>query len=182
MQMWRAFKYSRRMGAGGEERSFCGLELSAISQTILHSQPDSQGVRRERWLHVFTEGGKILELVLSSSLLEVRLYIVSECRQELVVLERVGLDGGWDFRTNTAKRVLRCRFGERRFQIVFFSEDDISAFENGLGDPSGPGASAVQAAESQEPGREPEAEGDSGDRRRVVEDFLSLLLGGRTSP
>lgn len=42
MHMWRIFKYSRRMGGGGEEKSFCGTPLETISQVILHSQPDSQ--------------------------------------------------------------------------------------------------------------------------------------------
>lgn len=134
---------------------------------------------------MFTEGGKMLELVLSSSLLEIRLCIVSACRQELVVLERIELGGGWDVRICTAKKVLRCRHGERRFQAVFFSTEEMGVFEDKLGSTPITGASGGSRHGAGEQGPVG-AEGclADEDKRRVLEEFLSLLLGGaaRTSP
>ncbi|KAG5859897.1 hypothetical protein KMI_04g07050 [Encephalitozoon hellem] len=183
MNGWRVFKYSRRMEREGDEKSFCGLDLGMMCQVILHSQPDSQGVKREKWLHVFTEGSKTLELLLLPSMLEVRLYVVSAARQELVILERINLDSGWDIRACVNKRVLRCTCEERRFQVVFFNEEEIEAFgakawrfpEPHVLNMEKPVAEGLtEVSESEE---KTKTASKRKDKEEIIEEFLSLLFG-----
>ncbi|KMV66291.1 hypothetical protein M970_040810 [Encephalitozoon cuniculi EcunIII-L] len=186
MNAWRIFKYSRRMEKRGGEKSFCGLDLEAVSQVILHSQSDSQGIRRERWLHMFTEGIRTLEVVLLLPVLEIRLYILSAGGQELVTLERVELTGEWDIRVCADKRVLRCRCVDRRFQIVFFSSKEIEAFVSKLGSLLKPWEKSkkhVSMAERlrnlAESGREKSTEKSPEriEKENAIEEFLLLLFG-----
>lgn len=183
MNGWRVFKYSRRMEREGDEKSFCGVDLETMSQVILHSQPDSQGIKKERWLHVFTEGSKTLELILSPFMLEVRLYVVSAVRQELVILERIKLDGKWDIKTCVNKRAFRYTCGERRFQIVFFSKEEVEVFGTKVGcslGSQGLDAGKIPVIErlrkAVEEGKKISKTSKYKDKKKLIEEFLLLLF------
>ncbi|AFN82850.1 hypothetical protein EROM_040820 [Encephalitozoon romaleae SJ-2008] len=182
MNGWRVFKYSRRMEKEGDEKSFCGVDLETMSQVILHSQPDSQGIKKERWLHVFTEGSKTLELILSPSMLEVRLYVVSAVRQELVILERIKLDNKWDIKTCVNKRALRYTCRERRFQIVFFSEEEVEVFGVKIGCFLRPHLDIEKTpvierlTKAIEDGKKVRKTSKYKDKEKLIEEFLLLLF------
>ncbi|ADM11373.1 uncharacterized protein Eint_040830 [Encephalitozoon intestinalis ATCC 50506] len=183
MHGWKVFKYSRRVEGEEGEKSFCGIGLEEISRVILHSEVGRQGIIKERWLHVFTEGSKTLGLALLPSMLEVRVYIVSAIRQELVILERIKLEEKWDIRVCVSKRVIRCRCKQRKFQVIFFSKEDSEDFASKFGHFSKPPPSIpkyfplIGTFEGLDGNEKKEKKTPKyKKKKKVIEEFLSLLF------
>lgn len=125
---WRILKYSKIIKSTNDTTSYCKKDLDRVSQTVTHSQYDTQEIHKEDWLHIQSQGNKLLEVSLNNKTLEIKLMIHSPPNIEVIVLEHLTIN---DRVTMCIKqRVLGCKFTEeqRKFQITFFNCQEVNIF------------------------------------------------------
>lgn len=128
---WRVIKYARQINQESDRISYCNTDLEALSQTIVHSQFDTQNVRKEKWMHIYSGSIKTLELVLSEQDIEVRLIVTKDHSKSIVVLEHVDVRAAGPIKICSKQRVLGLKYGSNfinRFQVVFVSKEEADIF------------------------------------------------------
>ncbi|KAF9762018.1 hypothetical protein NGRA_2270 [Nosema granulosis] len=125
---WRILKYSKIIQNNLDTLSYCNKPLDPISQTITHSQYDTQEIHKERWLHIYSQANKLLEVSVTATSMEIRLLVHSPPNIEVTVLEHLNLNDR--VAMCIKQRVLGCKFTEslRKFQITFFNTQEVNIF------------------------------------------------------
>ncbi|EEQ82103.1 hypothetical protein NCER_101249 [Vairimorpha ceranae BRL01] len=129
---WRLFKYSKLVENQDDKLSYCKHNMESISQTITHSQLDSQGIKKEQWLHIYMESNRFIEITLYNRILEIKLCIHNPPNIRVTKLENINL--GSSVRMCLKGRVLAFKFvdSKKKFQVVFFNSDEANIFFNKL--------------------------------------------------
>lgn len=124
---WKIFKYSKLCVDNSSLLTECGKDLNILSQTIIHSQVDADSIKEERWIHVYTETNKTIEVTLCD-FLEIKLLVSDFYCYKSFVLEKIELCQQMKW---TAKgRSFACKYENnvKRFQISFYDKDEVAAF------------------------------------------------------
>lgn len=124
---WKIFKYSKLCVDNSSLLTECGKDLNILSQTIIHSQVDADSIKEERWIHVYTETNKTIEVTLCDCL-EIKLLVSDFYCYKSFVLEKIELCQQMKW---TAKgRSFACKYENnvKRFQISFYDKDEVGAF------------------------------------------------------
>lgn len=126
---WRIFKYSKYIENNKDKLSHCNNNIELYSQTIIHSQYDSQNIRKEKWLHIYMESNRFIEIHVDTNKMEINLLIHNPPKISITRLELIS------FRTSTLRvcargRVLAFKFTDslKKFQITFFNTDEANIF------------------------------------------------------
>lgn len=125
---WRILKYSKIIQREEDKSSYCKKDLDHVSQTVTHSQYDTQEIHKEDWLHIFSQGNKLLEVSVTAKTMEIKLLIHSPPNIEVTVLEHLTISDR--VAMCVKQRVLGCKFTEcqRKFQITFFNSQEVNLF------------------------------------------------------
>ncbi|WUR03301.1 uncharacterized protein VNE69_04127 [Vairimorpha necatrix] len=125
---WRIFKYSKLIDNPSDTFSYCKQNIDSVSQTVMHSQFDSQGIKKTQWLHIFMESNRFIEIKIYNNSLEITLNIHNPPNIQITILEK--LDNFKIFKMCLKGRVLAFKFVNicKRFQIVFFNDEEASVF------------------------------------------------------
>ncbi|EOB11299.1 hypothetical protein NBO_1302g0001 [Nosema bombycis CQ1] len=122
---WRISKYSKVVSDDQDKLSYCGRDLDAYSQTITHSQYDTQSVHNEVWLHTYSKTNVTLEVSLCG-VLEIRLLIHAPPHVEVITLEHLRVEDKMNLCIK--QKVLGCKIGLKKFQITFYNIQEIEIF------------------------------------------------------
>lgn len=124
---WKVFKYSRLCVDNSSLFTECGKDLNILSQTIIHSQVDADSIKEERWIHVYTETNKTIEVTLCDCF-EIKLLVSDFHCYKSFVLEKIELCQ--QMKWTARGRSFACKYenNTKRFQISFYDKDEVAAF------------------------------------------------------
>lgn len=124
---WKIFKYSKLCVDDSSLLTECGKDLNILSQTIIHSQIDADSIKEERWIHVYTETNKTIEVTLGDYF-EIKLLVSDFHCYKSFVLEKLELCQ--QMRWTAKGRSFACKYenNTKRFQISFYDKDEVAAF------------------------------------------------------
>ncbi|KAK6089648.1 hypothetical protein P3W45_001414 [Vairimorpha bombi] len=126
---WRIFKYSKYIDNDKDKLSHCNSNIELYSQTIVHSQYDSQNIRKEEWLHIFMESNRFIEIHVDTKRMEINLNIHNPPKISITRLEIISFSTS-TLRVCSKGRVLAFKFTDstKKFQITFFNTDEANIF------------------------------------------------------
>lgn len=126
---WRLFKYSKYIHNQIDKYSHCNTNIESYSQIIMHSQYDSQNIRKEQWLHIFMESNRIIELSLHKGQLKINLTIHKPPNISLTNLENINIiDEEFKMCLKGRSMAFKNEIKMKKFQITFFNYDEANIF------------------------------------------------------
>ncbi|TBU16105.1 hypothetical protein CWI41_041310 [Ordospora colligata] len=130
--VWKVLKYSMRKVDEECAMSMCAANIELFGEVVQHSQFSSQGVQRQKWLHIYEQSNMMLEVTLSESCIEVQLHVISAARHEVVLLERTSFEMECEIDVCIKRKVISCRYVDRRFKIMLVDEKETHSFDQQL--------------------------------------------------
>ncbi|KCZ74475.1 hypothetical protein H311_04560, partial [Anncaliia algerae PRA109] len=122
---WNIFKYSKVCTNDDDLLTKDGLDLNTLSQTILHSEIEGERVKQERWLHLYSQTNKTLEICITDKL-EIKLQIHSLNDIKYYLLESLSFKDKMKWMAKG--RSFACRVNNKKFQISFYDKEEVSLF------------------------------------------------------
>lgn len=125
---WRLFKYSKYINTETDKYSHCNTNIESYSQIIMHSQYDSQNIRKEQWLHIFMESNREIELSLHKTQLKINLILHKPPSLKITNLESIIIDENFKMCLKGRSMAFKNEKINKKFQITFFNHNEANIF------------------------------------------------------
>lgn len=122
---WKIFKYSKICPSNSDFITECGFDLNPLSQTILHSEMEGNQIKQERWLHLYSQTNKTIEVIITDSL-DIKLFIYTANEIKTFVLE--SLSFAEKMKWMAKGRSFACKMNNKKFQISFYDQEEVNSF------------------------------------------------------